>query len=592
MASPRLWKDPLLLGLIVLASTIHLWALDWGTTNRERSLLVFSSEERIAELTPIMIESRQRIYAYTESGDADRPSILRMEEKPPVEHFPSTAGEAPEELRPGMVDSLRSYLLRSGDPDEQRTLSAVGNMNPAQGDFNPDDLFYGGAYIYTVAGFLAFGMVSGMLTVTSNLSHYFQHPEHMGAIFAVCRLVGSLAIVATSVVLYLWGALRWNRATGFWAGLLFVTAPLIITYGNISKPNCFGTFWMILAFYLYDRLIVSPSVGTPTWKPLLAIGSILGIAIGGFMVCGIGLVFLSGWIVFHSRFRLLPALQQTAWVVLGSAIGFLVTNPYIPFSITDFFDMSNELLDQSQGWGYSLPSFTKVSIVLATFPSELGYLTFWGMVAGCVIVWKQSKAICSLAIVLTLFLGLFLGFTRFLIPMVPLLCLFAAVGILCIASVIPSKPVRNGLAVVLCLVLMIQTVQVLAAMSYDTWMRNQSGEWINETIPKGATIGLPYQKPLIWRTPPFSFEQYNLTVFYETTAERFVQHQPEWIIVQDIEPRVWLQTTAAPSYIPDDSYRLEHTIAPPSLLGILPLFTPGYEYHCQPVMIWRLNNPS
>jgi glycosyl transferase family 22 (putative mannosyltransferase) len=590
MAWKKTLKDPALWAIVVIAAIIHFYALDWGTTNQERSLLVFKDENRIQEMTPVMIKARQQIYGWIDDESFERPSIMRPVEKPLIEHYKATQDLPPEQVQLGMLNGMRSYLLRSTDPDEQQILSSLGNMNPLKGDFDPNEYRYGGSYLYALAFVLGIGMVAGFVKLTPDVSFYFIQPDQLARIFIACRFLGALSNVLTSVLLYHWGKTRWNRSVGIIAALLYASSPLIIIYGHISKPNTYSTFWLVLALYTFDRFIIQRPADQPlnlSWKRYGLVGIIMGFSIGAFVVCGIGLLFAALWFASLKPFSLKKTVNSTMIVVIGSAIGFLLTNPYYLFSIGHVLDVYNEHTGGSGGWGYGIPSMVKLSGVLVYLPFTLGVLAFIGVILGMVRdIQRRQVFVLNILICVTI-VAAFMGMARFLIPLIPLLCLSAGYGWQGLLSSISWKPVRIILITLGAFFLIIQSMQTMISLSRDNQHRNQAGDWINQHILAKSEIGLLGEKPIIWRTPPFQFEKYALTILYQSDKEFIRETKPVWIVDQ-LRSRQTVESKQDSSMaIPEENYEMIHRIDPPMILGFLPAITPGYEFPCQSIVIWK-----
>ena len=113
------------------------------------------------------------------------------------------------------------------------------------------------------------------------------------------------------------------------------------------------------------------------------------------------------------------------------------------------------------------------------------------------------------------------------------------------------------------------------------------GTWIERNVPAGSEIAVLGQKPVFWRTPPFAFENYPLTIFYQTDTGFIREMNPAWIVDQ-IRYRLTVEEKQnTPEAIPPDRYEIAHRFDPPKILGFIPAVTPGYEFPCQSIVIWK-----
>jgi len=580
--------DPALLLLLLISGLFHFAFLNWGTPNRERSLLVFRDENRIRDLTPRMVQAHDEIYEWTQNPEEARPSITRVGTQPSVVVYPPTTASRPKDIPLKMIHSLRSYLLRSSDPDEQQTLSALANMNPRKGDLDPNEYKYGGCYLYGLALFLGTVYELGLVTLRSDLNYYLMRPEPLAAIFTVCRLFGALFAVATAALLYAWAGKRWNRAVGWTAGFLYALSPEVIAYGHISKPNIYSAFWTLLALSRWDRFLErNQEQGSEKGirrEPFL-IGLLFGFAVGSFVVSAASLLIAGLWLFFRDVGDWKSKAKIFMWVLLGTWCGFILTNPYYLFAWRRISDQYFEHLS-GKGWGYGAAGLQKLVEVLQALPATYGIIGMVGLGIGfCLGVIRRDgfTLSCSLAYLL---IALFMGHTRFLIPLLPFTCVIAALGWFYVLEKVPRAPARVLLLVIGICVVLLQGIQVLAAYGWDNAYRNEVGRWIHSHIPAGSSIGLVGKEPLIWHTPPFAFEQYKLVGFYSLNEQNLAEYAPEWLIAQPYSSSGFWEDTSPPP-IPSARYTLAQTFHKPILWGWWKAGNPSYPFACQPVFIWK-----
>jgi len=585
-------RDPRLWVLVVVGCFFSFAALDWGTPNQERSLLVFGSESRIRGLSERMVQTREDLYAWTEESDVSRPAATRVAEKPPVESFPATFGGPSSEIKSGMVNSLRSYLLRSSDPDEQQTLSGLANMNLLRGDFDPNEYRYGGWYYYSLAGILGPAMLSGLVSLKPGVAAYFLEPEELATVFTLCRFLGAGSAFLAGLILYAWSVRRWERDVAVVAAVFLYCSPLLITYSRISKPNTYSMFLTLIALVVWDlmtRGIECKNVSSR--RTAVLAGFLFGLGIGSFVVSGIVLIFAVVWAALRTRLDRRLTMITLFYVFPAVVVGFLITNPFVFLSWMEIGDLYFEHVSGA-GWGYAIPRIEKLWSVVKDLPFALGYVATAAMTVGFVsgVIRRDSFSIsCLVCFLLVSFL---MGDPRFVIPLLPAFFIVAAKGSRVVLGSIRLRESRFSLAAVGMILVFGPAIQALGALAMDSHHRNKVGHWINENVPWRSSIGLSRQKPLIWHTPPMAFERYQIEVFYTLDAETLEQHRPEWFIYQYEnsesleEQRSWFPVSR------EHGYRLVKTFEPPFLLPGIRVSNRAYDFACQRVCIWKRTIPG
>jgi hypothetical protein len=122
-------------------------------------------------------------------ADVDRDAVTRGARPDAFIHL-TTSESAQAEI-------LLRYRLYTRQPDEMITLRALREMSPRAFDFDPQLYQYGGVYIYSVAAAIAIGGVTGLLTITNDLSAYLDSPEKFASLYVAARFISLIAGAAT-----------------------------------------------------------------------------------------------------------------------------------------------------------------------------------------------------------------------------------------------------------------------------------------------------------------------------------------------------------------------------------------------------------
>lgn len=219
---------------------------------------------------------------------------------------------------------LLRYRLYSYQPDEMLTFRALAGMNPARGKLDPRGYQYGGLWVYGVGGFLQIASALRLIYLTSDLTHYLDHPEDFAKFYVVARLYsvgwGLLGVWAAFTLVRRWVG-GWRAPMT--AGLCYACLPAVVTMAHEAKPHLPGAVLTLLAILCADSY--ARRGGARRW---MFAGAVCGAAVG--------MVPTALW-----SFALLPLMtlfRRLSWgrrvaVTVGAAgVGICVyaaTNPYV-----------------------------------------------------------------------------------------------------------------------------------------------------------------------------------------------------------------------------------------------------------------------
>jgi len=505
--------------LIVVLSVSCLYGyigLDCGVPNLNRSLLVFGTKDRIAQMSEDMVESRNKIYANITGRDE------------------SDFNKKIDNDRTLLVGQMRTYLLRSTDPDEQQTLAAIGNMSPGNLDFNPHFFGYGGAYLYIVPVFLCVFKTLGQVTISSDISYYFLNPDEIAKIFIISRLVSAIAGVGVVLLIYLIAKMLFNSSVAIIAGTIAATTSIIIANSHICKPHVLGLLFSLICIYFFIK--ASRGLSTKQW---ILFGVFGGLATGASV--HYALVFLP--VVF--KFLRKPGLKRFNVELLlpgiSAIIMFFVTNPYVLISFHEAISSVSYYSGGNGGWGYASLSSDKLFIAFQELVIEgpLVVFMFFTLIYAICLYRKgnnEEKALLEALLAMVVIHGLSLGGIRFMLLEICLFILFGTGTIIYILdqNSLFSKKLKN---VVISLIIIVNVLFSFPYI-YDYVSKNKgemAGEWINKNIPVGSTIGITKDYPATWHTPPFEFENYKLISIDKL---HLIGERPDFVILQKIGGKV------------------------------------------------------
>ncbi len=506
-----------LLFLVVITGFFHFAGINWGIPEKGRIILVFGDRSTIEGLSDLMrdthTEIREMLAFYGAPYWYDYNPMKKIEVKIDGKRLLVSRE---------IINSMRSYLIRSYGADEQAVLVSLSRMNPSRLDFNPHFFEYGGAYLYPVGGFLKLCSSLGIAEVQKDITYYFMNPDKIGRLYTVSRCLGGLFFLFSVVVFYFLSfyILR-DENISFLMAVLFATAPVFVIWSHYLKPYCYGILWVISAIYFALRFMDEKK---SKWLILASLFS--GLSMGS--ILSYGYVFLTLiFVVFYISPDFRNLLKNISISLFCFFFSYLVTNPYVLISFREFI---NEISYIQSYWKGSF-SF-----------GNLGYFAMtslrYGLGTGIWLIFLISLFTCFLLKpdrkFMLIFLSILLGFVYFgpstgrwvhyAFVIYPYIFLIIILGMLRLRKQFSKILVCAG--ILWTFILSLSYVSLFCSENIRTYV----GAWINSNIPDGSKIGL-FEAPSPWRTPPFQFLKYNIMI---GAAEEIVRNS-EYFVVSEYQ---------------------------------------------------------
>lgn len=490
----RIW-----LGIICLVALfLNIYGIWGGIPSEDRLKLIFSNKQDVEKLSQVMKEARDEIYQTMEYYGGP-PDIQDIRYKIVVE---GKEVEMPKWL----INSIRSFLLRSNYPDEQAVLASLGNMNPQKLDFNPHFFEYGGLYIYLVGAGLKIASIFNFLTISPDISYYFLHPDEMGKFFIVGRLLGALMGVLAVYIIYLLASRLYNRRVGLISALLMSFVPVVVVFSHYLKPYVFNLPFLLLSFYMAVKILDSDKISNYIWGGIFA-----GLA-GGILI-PFGLIFVSiptahliKRISQNPKISAILSIFEKGIIlsIISSIVVFIIINPYMLVSIKEVlneFRFLSNCHPFNPAFGHSL-YFFRVSLAQAFGWPLLAVVSIGTLYS----LYKREKT--DILILSFIFLAYFyISATTYRsvhygIWIIPFLILLGArlIGI-------GLERGRTTRYITLTILLVVSVYTFLYSLSYDRIfaeedIRVKCGKWLLTNIEPGASIGYfraptPFAAPLV-----------------------------------------------------------------------------------------------
>ncbi len=294
-----------------------------------------------------------------------------------------------------------------------------------QGDWNPHFFNYGTLYLYLV------GLPAVLFRLVPDSVRF---PQGLAPLYLLGRMITALLGTATVLILYqVWR--KEDRSLALYAAFLLAICPLHVINSHYATVDVPATFFITLAFLLTLR-----GLAKPDWKTAGLAGLAVGLAAATKYNAGL----------FLMPILLAPLLSRPAgsagasptklmWypvVTFGALLGFVIGTPYIgsPEFLRGFlFEWRHAqaggtlaFVNTGPGWIYHL---------LRGLPFSLGYPLLVGTLVGLIISFKSRSPALRLSLLWIIFYLFFIGFSRerfirYLVPIMPFICLIAAAGLL------------------------------------------------------------------------------------------------------------------------------------------------------------------
>ncbi|MBI2790057.1 MAG: hypothetical protein HYX59_15405 [Elusimicrobia bacterium] len=277
MATVQVSPKPLYAGVVLLGLALGLWGIRWGLPGPERLARVLppgldgpAFQQELASSWATMHQGLGENLMVNPKSFGTFTGIVET---------PAGWKTPPKEL----LNSYRSFYLRSEHEDEQTILLALSRMKPQRLQLNPHLFTYGALHIYSVGASLALGAATGLVTLKSSLLHYLANPADMGGMYLAGRLLSVAAFVGCGLMLLRLGRLHAGLEAGAFAAALFLMTPAAVVQAHVLKTH---TFWAFLALWTVDRCAAVLERGG--LKRYAAAGAVAGLATASFLGAWIG----------------------------------------------------------------------------------------------------------------------------------------------------------------------------------------------------------------------------------------------------------------------------------------------------------------
>jgi hypothetical protein len=415
---------------------------------------------------------------------------------------------------------IQGNLPFAAEIDEPVFVSRAIRM-AATGDLNPRWFGHpGSTLIYPLAALYHLASPGLFLQPDPTLQISFKADPGEFYLFGRYLTIG-YAVVSLPLV-YQLGRCAFGRPAGLIGASLAILPVVAVAHSQMVRTDSAATFFGLLSLWLclkvYDR---------PTPSRFIQAGLSIGLAIATryFMVALVPILLVAGGLAWLQKQTNLGVMGRAAGLgLLGVGAGFALSTPYffLDFQAALYWIVAeaNDVHIDADGLS---PLGNLIWYVTQAIPTSLTWPVAIFTVLGVAQVSyeRQMKPLLLLGFAIIFILGLSLSdlhWQRWLIPVLPLLALFAAHGLVIIASSLAlrlswSPATRQRAGTVLLLL-------VLAWPGYQLGLHNlrQSNpstrvlarEWILRNLPADSKIAQEWYSAALFRTGFDVLEQSSL----------------------------------------------------------------------------------
>ena len=406
------------------------------------------------------------------------------------------------------VWGARGDLPWAFESDEgQFAVIAIGMAT--RGDPNPHWFGHpGSTFLYPLATIFHVGnaLEAGLPLLAVDPALAARVGGNPGKYFWLARLLSVFYAVAALPLVYAIARRAFDPATGVVATWLALLSPLALTHAQMIRTDSAGLFYGVLALWCVLRVLERPTLGAHVVAGL-ALGA--GIGTRYFLVTFVPALACADLALLwrttdpSERRRLLGA------AVAGLAcvgLGFFLTTPYFLLDFASVWkNLAHEMREEhlgADGLGFAGNLLWYLTSALPlTMPATWLALALAG---GALAAWRRNVAAGLVALCAVLFVVAIstasLHWQRWLIQVVPLLAIFAAAGMVCLARLLAGGAARlvpsasRAAPAFVALLVLVLTAGPAAAYFRTGLLQGVPGtrllarEWIERNVPPGTRI--------------------------------------------------------------------------------------------------------
>lgn len=403
--------------------------------------------------------------------------------------------------------ALRFYGLGAGIPyalgvDEPQIMSRVVGMMRS-GDFNPHFFDYPGLYLYVqlavaCARFMTGAMAGEWTTLTAVTAADFYLWGR-----AVTATLGTLTVLLVHQI-----GLRWGTRPALLASGLMAVMPMHVRESHYVLTDVPATFIVALTFLLALRAHEQPRAAAFAWS-----GAAAGLAAATKYPAGLALLLplLAASLSRSAR----PSRARCAAAAVAAAAGaFLIAAPYTVLDLPGFLNGYARLASHYNGPAATEPGWI---IYLKHLRNSLQWPAFLLVLGGTALAavrafrgpgqLRWTLAVAFPVAYLWLISRQDLIFGRYLLPLVPFVCVLAATAVVSGVSFLRRFSIPRALRTALIVALTVATLlpAAVASIRFDRALTKRGTaamayEWLAQHVPRNSHIVVEAGGPMLGET--------------------------------------------------------------------------------------------
>lgn len=419
-------------------------------------------------------------------------------------------------------------------PDETIIINFA--MEFGKCDLNPHFFDYPTFYMYILFCFYILYFLIGMAFGRYNslydfIAEYSVSPDNF---YLLNRFLVVILGVATVFVLYKVASYLFNKKTAVISSLFLSLAYLHVRNSHFGKVDIPATF-----FIMCSMAFIIKSYGQSTLKNYLWAGVLAGLATSvkyNAVILLFPMLVVHHFNVFNKKYKIAKifADKRILFFIIAGASAFFISSPFILLDfrqfVSDFSRVLNVVphsfgIDLGWGWWYHF----RFSLFYG-----LGWSLLLASLLGVFVVMRinirKAAILCSFPVIHYILFGAFRTvFLRYMIPVIPFLCITAAVFVVYIADKISIRKIARfrGITTFLLagsiLVPSAHNIVQLNNLLSKKDNRVVAKEWVNENIPDGSSIYQPFSP---WGKLQFQPMLETLHKFYNEIIAEGKQGRP------------------------------------------------------------------
>ncbi len=455
------------------------------------------------------------------------------------------------------LTSTKYFHANSYHPDEADNFNAIRKFDIKKHDFRIKNYLAsrGTFQVYMTAAWVKMTSMLGFTKSSVSFNYYKDNMRELAKLFISARSMSVFFSMLTIITVFFIGKIFYSESIGLLAAFFVAIAP-----GHVVWSHYMGTE-LILNFQISLIILLSFMVMTKTSPAYLILaGVITGLTIATkYSAAPLAVIPLIAYIMrpglLISPFKVDKfANRQTVLYLFMLVVGFILGNPYSvldPETIVSALRSSvnlNLLIDgrintmdcfePMPGWIYYLSVSPKYTL-------GMPFLLLSGISVIYAFIKREKTDILLLAVLILLWALLGASpwrLARWSVAFIPVLCVLSARFVMSIQRYRVISLVAVGLISVYTLAYSYAHVNLMS----KTDVRDEASYWIEENIPEGSKIGVPYMyfwNPSIvmaeyWYKSDESvlkgLKKYDMVQLTEK-IENLKKENPDYVILSDYE---------------------------------------------------------